>query len=248
ACLTYAVAIAIAQVGWVAQIAFDFSLIISLAFGTILAVIELSGPLLAERISGGTPWHAHHIAERYSLFAIIALGESIVGTVATLSAVVDSEGWSMDAILVGVAGVGLTFGMWWTYYLLPSGENLHQNRRKSFVWGYGHMAIIASIVATGAGLHVAANFIAHNTQIGPLATLLTVAVPLCVFIGGLYALYSYLTDGWDRLHGWLLTATGSIVALAIIAAVSGVDMTLCLVILSLAPAITVLGYEMQKNI
>ena len=35
---------------------------------------------------GGTPWHPHHIAERYSLLAIIALGEGVVGTVASLSA------------------------------------------------------------------------------------------------------------------------------------------------------------------
>src|SRR5258705_4647253 len=32
-------------------------------------------PPLAERRDGGTPWHAHHIAERYSLFVLIALGE-----------------------------------------------------------------------------------------------------------------------------------------------------------------------------
>ena len=37
---------------------------------------------------GGTPWHAHHIAERYGLLAIIALGEGVVGTVASLAAVV----------------------------------------------------------------------------------------------------------------------------------------------------------------
>ena len=53
---------------------------------------------------GGTPWHAHHIAERYALLAIIALGEGVVGTVASLSAVVGAQGWSVDAVLVAVAG------------------------------------------------------------------------------------------------------------------------------------------------
>ena len=32
-----------------------------------LTGVELAGPLLAERKDGGTPWHPHHIAERYSL-------------------------------------------------------------------------------------------------------------------------------------------------------------------------------------
>ena len=77
----------------------------------------MTGPVLAERQAGGTPWHAHHIAERHRLFAIIALGEGVVGTVAALSAVVDRQGWTLDAVLVGIAGIGLTFGMWWVYYL-----------------------------------------------------------------------------------------------------------------------------------
>jgi hypothetical protein len=31
----------------------------------ILVLIEMTGPVLAERQAGGTPWHAHHIAERH---------------------------------------------------------------------------------------------------------------------------------------------------------------------------------------
>ena len=120
ACLTYAAAISIAQVGWVVQIFFDFSLGVTFILSGILALIELAGPVIAERRDGGTPWHAHHIAERHSLFAIIALGEGVVGTVATLSAVVEEQGWTMDAALVCIAGTGLTFGMWWVYYMLPS--------------------------------------------------------------------------------------------------------------------------------
>lgn len=41
----------------------------------VLIGIETLGPLLAETRRGGTPWHAHHIAERYGLLTIIALGE-----------------------------------------------------------------------------------------------------------------------------------------------------------------------------
>ncbi len=55
---------------------------------------------------GGTPWHAHHIAERNGLLTIIALGEGVVGTVASLSAVVAEHGWTTDAVLVAVAGTG----------------------------------------------------------------------------------------------------------------------------------------------
>ncbi|SJM31747.1 conserved hypothetical protein [Mesorhizobium delmotii] len=88
----------------------DLSVGLSLVLACALGLIELAGPLLAERKAGGTPWHAHHIVERHGLFAIIA-GEGVVGTVATLSAVVEEQGWTMDAALVCIAGTGLTFGM-----------------------------------------------------------------------------------------------------------------------------------------
>jgi hypothetical protein len=28
-------------------------------------------------------------------------------------------GWTTDAVVVLAAGVALTFGMWWTYFLIP---------------------------------------------------------------------------------------------------------------------------------
>ena len=59
-----------------------------LALAVPLIAIELLGPLIAESQVGGTPWHPHHIAERYGLLVIICLGEAILGTVAALGAVV----------------------------------------------------------------------------------------------------------------------------------------------------------------
>ncbi len=246
-CLTYAAAISIAQIGWVAQLFMHLPMGVTFGLTAALVLVEMAGPLLAERKGGGTPWHAHHIAERYSLFAIIAMGEEVVGTVATLSAVVEKQGWSLDAALVCIAGTGLTFGMWWVYYMLPSGPILHTHRGRSFVWGYGHMLIVASIVATGAGLHVAASLIEHKALISPFATVNSVAIPVGVFLLGVYALYYYLARRFDLLHVWLLSGTVLVAAIAVLAAMSGVSMAMCLVILMFAPAVTVVGYEIQGH-
>jgi low temperature requirement protein LtrA len=243
ACLTYAIAISVAQMGWVALIFLNFSLSTTLILSCALVLVELAGPLIAERRDGGTPWHAHHIAERHGLFAIIALGEGVVGTLATLSAVVEEQGWTMDAALVCLSGIGLTFGMWWVYYILPSARILHAHRNRAFVWGYGQMVIVASIVATGAGLHVAAYFIEHKAHIGALATVLSVAIPVGVFLGSIYALYTYLVGRFDPFHTWLLIGTAGVVALAVVAAFAGIDMAICLIILMLAPTVTTVGYE-----
>jgi low temperature requirement protein LtrA len=247
ACLTYVVAIMVAMMGWITQIAFDFTVGATFVIGGVLLLVEMMGPVIAERRDGGTPWHPHHIAERYSLFAIIALGEGVVGTVATLSAVVEEHGWTLDAALVCIAGTGLTFGMWWIFYMLPSGPVLHAHRERSFVWGYGLILPIAAIVATGAGLHVAAYFIEGKAHIGALATVLTVAVPVSVFLMSIYGLYYYLVRQVDLTNIWVLIGTAAVVAAAIIAALSGVGMAECLIILMFAPAVTVLGYEIKGH-
>lgn len=122
ACLTYAATISIAQIGWVAQIFVAMSGAMTIVWMMALGAVEFLGPVLAERKDGGTPWHAHHISERYSLFALVAFGEAVVGTAAALSAVVDESGWSLDAGLVCLAGVGMTFGMWWIYSVIPSAQ------------------------------------------------------------------------------------------------------------------------------
>ena len=48
-----------------------------------------------------------------------------------------------------------------------------------------------------------------------------------------------------RMGGRDSNHTAAMVALAVIAALTGVDMAVCLVILMLAPAVTVVGYEMH---
>jgi low temperature requirement protein LtrA len=243
ACLTYAVVIVTVQIGWILLALAHLSIATSFMIAGALVVTEMAGPLVAEYRYGGTPWHAHHIAERYSLFAIIALGEGIVGTMAAVSAVVEAQGWTMNTGLVSVAGIGLTFGMWWIYYIMPAAPILHAHRGRSFVWGYGQVLVFAAIVATGAGLHVAAYFIEGQTQIGPIATVLTVAIPVSIYLALIYALYSYLVRAFDPFHFWLLLGTAVFIALSVAMAVAGIDMAVCLVVLMLAPVVTVVGYE-----
>jgi low temperature requirement protein LtrA len=242
-CLTYAATISIAQIGWVVQIVAPLAASSAIMLGSILVLIEAAGPVLAERQAGGTPWHAHHIAERHSLFAIIALGEGVVGAVAALSAVVDRQGWTRDAVLTGIAGMGLIFGMWWVYFLVPSGEILQRHRDRAPVWGYFQMLVVTSIVATGSGLRVAADFIEGRGTITAIAAVLAVVVPVGVFLGLMYALSYYLIRRFSVFQAWLLIATGVAVAAPLVAALSGVDVAKCLVILMLAPAVTVVASE-----
>jgi len=148
-------------------------------------------------------------------------------------------------VLTGIAGMGLTFGMWWVYFLVPSGEILQRHRNRAPVWGYVQMLVVTSIVATGAGLRVAANFIEGKGTISAIAAVLAVVVPVGVFLGLMYALSHYLVRRFYAFQAWLLIATGGAVAATLVAALSGVDVARCLVILMLAPAVAVVGSEVR---
>ena len=81
---------------WVVLAIIDLPIEVTFAIALVLIAIETSGPYIAERYRGGTPWHARHIAERYGLLVIITLGEGILGTVASINAVVHgSSGWTV---------------------------------------------------------------------------------------------------------------------------------------------------------
>lgn len=243
--LTYAGFVLVAQVGWVALAIAHTTLGVALGCAAVLYLIELAGPWIAERRmdQGGTPWHAHHISERVGLLTIIALGEGVFGTVTAVSTAIEASGWSLNAALLVVAGVGLTFGLWWTYFLLPAGVILHRYRSKAFVWGYGHLLVFASITATGAGLHVVAYVIEGESELGSVAAVTTVALPVLLLCLSIYALYSYLLEAFDSFHLILIAGTVGMLVLAVLAAAWGAPLSVGLILIVLAPFVTVVGYE-----
>jgi low temperature requirement protein LtrA len=243
-CLTYASTITIAQVGWIAVAIANNSVGVSFILFAGLIGIELAGPLLAEKRMAGTPWHAHHIVERNALLTIIALGEGVVGTVASLSAVVAGQGWTTDAVLVAVAGTGLTFGMWWVYFVVPAADLLHAHRERSFGYGYLHIVLFGSIVATGAGLHAAADYIEHRSQLGSVATVMAVAVPVGIYACTVFGTYLLLVRTWDGFYAVDVLICLLVLAAAVVLAAAGLSTTVCLLVVMAAPAALVASFEL----
>ena len=242
ACRTYIVSIAIAQVLWCVLALVDLPVVTTLVLIIVPFLVEIGGPAYAETKRGGTPWHAHHIAERYGLMVIIALGEGMIGTMASIN-VLAEDGLTSDIGLLALAGTALTFGIWWSYFAVPSAEVLHAHRERSFGFGYGHMPLFGSIVAVGAGLHVAAYYLDDQAHLTRTGTLLTVAVPVIAATLLFYAGYALLTRTLDAFHLVLLAISALVIAAAVLMAMAGAELTWCLVVLSLTPWVTVVGYE-----
>ena len=241
--LIFATTIAVAQIGWTLVALLHLPLRALGPALVVLYVIELGGPVLAARVSGIPPWHAHHIAERYGLFMIITLGEVVLGTIAAVSGVVGRVGWSPEAVMVAIAGIGLAFGLWWSFFVVPFGEILARHRRRAWVWGYGGIVVFSSTAALGAGLHAAAYVAGGEATVGIFGVVVAVAVPVLVSTVSYFAIYAYLVHAFDSLH--LLLVAGSVMALAVAVAVAaaGAGLGVSLLLVMLAPAVIVVGYE-----
>ncbi|MEK0154380.1 low temperature requirement protein A [Arthrobacter oryzae] len=231
-CLRYATYLGAVQLGWIAVLLIQADVPTTIMMTVPLYVLEMATPYAAERTMR-TPWHAHHIAERYGLLAIIALGECLIGAIETLRAIVANHGWSVDAALVGFGGAALAFAMWWIYFILPAGRALHLQRHRSFFFGYGHIPIFAAIAATGAGLHVAAYFIDHEAHISAAVAVASIAIPVAIFKASLTAMFSIMICV-DRTV--VAVAAGVLAALAgsVGLAAAGVSVPVCLLVIVLA--------------
>ncbi|KAJ1556609.1 hypothetical protein HK096_011597, partial [Nowakowskiella sp. JEL0078] len=104
-----------------------------------LGLMELLVPFLSEYVRPN-PFHPHHIAERYSGFTIIVLGECVLVISGALQTAFNgnSDVSKSELIMIGIGGMISIFSLWWVYFLIPYGSLLEHNRNKAFIWGYGH--------------------------------------------------------------------------------------------------------------
>ena len=169
-------------------------------------------PIWAER-TGWTHWHPHHIAERYGLFVIILLGESVLASTNGVRLALQATGVSAQIVIVALSGLVVLVGVWWLYYLAPTGDGLALHRSRSFYWGYGHWPLFAAIAAIGAALEVVvAAAGGHPEGATRLSLGLSVAIPVAVVLVLIWVLFAPLV-GQAGAPGWVLTpAAGLIVA------------------------------------
>lgn len=187
----YASGIAVVQVFWVA---FGFLPVEIRPWAFLVgALLELSVPLWAER-PGMTSWHPHHIAERYGLFTIIVLGESVSASAIGVQKGLAANGVSASLVAIAAAGLVLLFALWWLYFLEPAAEGLSTKRERSFYWGYGHYFVFAALAALGAGLEVAVQAGSAHSEAPDTAIEYAVAIPVAVFLLMLYVLHAPLVE------------------------------------------------------
>jgi low temperature requirement protein LtrA len=115
--------------------------------------VELLGPILAVRTLDNprVSFHPRHIPERYGLFTLIVLGESVLAVAAGTA----GTDWAPEGVLTAVAGFVAAACIWWLYFDHVGSSGIELGPRPAFYWGYGHFAVYAGIAAFGVGVQLA---------------------------------------------------------------------------------------------
>lgn len=187
--LRYAVGISVAQLGWAAMLLLPAeSRGARTAVFVVLVLAELSVPVLAER-DRSTSWHPRHIGERYGLFTIIVLGETIAAaTVAVQQAVYEHDALG-ELLPIAAGGLLIVFSAWWIYFAVPIHDYL-LGSREAFIWGYGHFLIFGSAAAIGAGIEVAVEEAVGKAHVSDTVAAAAVTIPSALFLLTVWALHA----------------------------------------------------------
>jgi len=178
----------------------------------ILAAADFAVPVRAEK-AGATPWHPHHIAERFGLFFIIVLGETVLSVALTLQVAIDKANPPMALAAVVAGGVLITFCVWWLYFSRDNADILTGGNEVGFVWAFGHYVIFGSIAAFGAGLAARVEYYEDHAHVSDLVSSAFVTVPVAAFLAVWWFVCVRLHDASARTVGPFVAAMIAVGAL-----------------------------------
>jgi len=156
-------------------------------------VLELSLPPLSTRLHRRIPTSPRHLPERWALFTLIVLGES-VATVALRTAGTD---WRVDSVAAAVFGFAALAAVWWLYFDRQGDVALRGSTMSVVVYSYAHIPLLIGLAAMSAGLRM----LIQRASIGHLGAGASVALVggAMLFLGSLVGTRVVTVRGAHRL-------------------------------------------------
>src|SRR3712207_1764124 len=132
---------------------------IGFALWAAAVLVEVLVPLLATRHSAEVPLHVEHLPDRFALFVILVLGESVAGVAHGLH----DAGWAGPAIPVAVLAFVLAAALWWSYFDLAGARakrllnevGTEHSHRSHDVYVFGQLPLTLGLAMIGAGIELA---------------------------------------------------------------------------------------------
>lgn len=135
-----------------------------IALWAAAALVDTLAPQLLRR-RATAHFHSGHLPERFGLFLIVALGETIIAIGSPVTGTTPMGG---DVLVTVAAAFVLTAALWWVYFAFAASalQFAVASAEKQFdmvrhVLSYAHLGLISAVIAIAVGLHDA---VAHPGQ------------------------------------------------------------------------------------
>lgn len=174
-----------------------------------LFTLELLVPAFAER-AGQTPWHRHHIIERYGLLNIIVLGEVLLSVGFAFTKLYGGA-LNIQILMLAVSGLLIVFSLWWIYFI--ENEHLKSDKMKhAFIWGYMHYFIFGSVAALGSGLAAYLDVLTHKAHLEASVAIYFIGFPIAIYLLALWVARDVFHDIGKMKLALPVMATAIIIA------------------------------------
>ena len=113
-------------------------------------VIEYAMPVLAQRIHARLPVDPSHVPERFALFTVIVLGESVTAVALGTA----DQDWRLASAMTAVLGFAAVACLWWVYFDRGIEGGLSSRTGSMQIFTRVHIPLLAALTAVGAGVHM----------------------------------------------------------------------------------------------
>jgi low temperature requirement protein LtrA len=119
----------------------------------VALAIDLATPYIMRKEQARVPLDVSHLPERFGLFTILVLGESIAATVVGLS----GHEWDGASTATAVLAMVLITAVWWLYFdnvegLVVRRDPTRERNWRPTVWIYSHFGLAAGLGVVAVGL------------------------------------------------------------------------------------------------
>jgi low temperature requirement protein LtrA len=147
---------------------------------TAAFAIDLGTPWLALPHAVKIPPDASHLPERFGVFTLILLGESVV---AVMQGMESQENWPPSAAVAAILGMGIPFLICWWYFHVAAREQPLRTRRDAIrfhLWTFSHLPLYLGIVVLGVGIQRTVTAASHYAVSPPERVLAAAAAATVV--------------------------------------------------------------------
>ena len=172
-------------------------------------LIELITPLRCRPQLKLASVHSHHLPERFGLFTIILLGESVSSLTSGLS----SHDLSLEPMIIALLGFASLSAIWWHYFEVVERVVMNKELGAGQLLIYGHLPIFIGLVLLAAAIR---HNIIGNLNVADISLLFSVGLMLYLIpVQFIAQLNQIKEERWPLQRNTILLVT---VLVAVIAA------------------------------